>query len=71
MAAAMLALALVFSPGARAFAADLTATSGNSLNVTAAANAVLPDAATAPAAENGWLSGLHVSGYISQQFGMW
>jgi hypothetical protein len=74
--AALLALALVFSLGSRAFAADLSVTSGNTLNVTGAtAAAVLPDApaasAATPTAENEWLSGLHVSGYLSQQFGMW
>jgi uncharacterized protein DUF1302 len=71
IAAALLALALVFSSGSRAFAADLIATSGNALNVTGAAATVLPDANTAPALENGWLSGFHVSGFLSQQFGMW
>jgi hypothetical protein len=80
--AALLALALVFSTGSRASAADLSVTSGNTLNVTGAtAAAVLPEAqasgaattptAAAPTAENEWLSGLHISGYLSQQFGMW
>jgi hypothetical protein len=80
--AALLALALVFSTGSRAFAADLSVTSGNTLNVTGAtAAAVLPEAqasggattptAATPTAENEWLSGLHISGYLSQQFGMW
>src|SRR5258708_37002399 len=85
--AALLPLALVISTGSRAFAADLSVTSGNTLNVTgAAAAAVLPEAqasggattptaatptAATPTAENEWLSGLHISGYLSQQFGMW
>jgi hypothetical protein len=89
ISAALLAVALVFSPGARAFAADLSATSGNGLNVTGAAASFLPQTAggtggahpaetaavtpppAGPTAEQGWLSGLHVSGYLSQQFGMW
>ena len=82
MAAALVAVALVFLPGARAFAADLTV-SGNSLNVTgAAASSVipvtssvaseLPDVAPGGAApEQSWLSGYHVSGFLSQTFGMW
>jgi hypothetical protein len=37
-----------------------------------AATSVLPDAAAAgEAAEEPWLSGLHVSGFLSQTFGMW
>jgi hypothetical protein len=73
-AAALVALALVFSPGSRALAADLTATSGNGLNVTgAAASSFLPQGYTPPAAapERSWLEGFHMSGYLSQQFGMW
>jgi len=71
MAAALVALVLVVLPGSRAFAADLSATSDNGLNVSgAAAASVLPQAGGA-SAENSWLSGLHVSGFLSQQFGMW
>ncbi len=70
--AVLLALAMVVSLGSRAFAADLSVTSGDALNVTAATDAVLPQTSTGGAsAENGWLSGLHVSGYLSQQFGMY
>jgi len=74
--AVLLAVAMVVSLGSRAFAADLSVTSGDSLNVTAAtAAAVLPDTpasgAATPTAENAWLSGLHISGYLSQQFGIW
>ncbi len=79
--AALLALALVFSLGSRAHAADLTVTSGSTLNVTGATTSVLPITAASPsvlpddsgggAAEQGWLSGLHVSGFLSQTFGMW
>jgi hypothetical protein len=71
--AVLLALAMVVSLGSRASAADLSVTSGNTLNVTGATTAaVLPQTSTTGAsAENDWLSGLHVSGYLSQQFGMW
>jgi hypothetical protein len=79
--AALLALALVFSLGTRVFAADLTVTSGNSLNVTGATTSVMPttgasastlsDDSTGGAPEEGWLSGLHISGFLSQTFGMW
>ena len=81
--AALLAavLALVFSLGSRALAAGLTVTSGDSLNVTSATAAVLPmtapsgsvlpDASGGGAPEQGWLSVLHVSGFLSQTFGMW
>jgi hypothetical protein len=85
-----LGLALAFSFGPRAFAADLTVTSGNTLNVTGASASLLPATAastsmlpiTAPSssmlndsggsgAEQSWLSGFHVSGFLSQTFGMW
>jgi len=75
------ALALVFSLGSRALAADLTVTSGDTLNIssattsvlptTAASDSVLPQTSTGGAAEQGWLSGFHVSGFLSQTFGMW
>ena len=70
IAAALVAVALLFSPCSHAFAADLTATSGSGLNVTGATSHILSDAPTTASSE-GWLSGLHVSGYLSQQFGMW
>jgi hypothetical protein len=76
-----LILASVLSLGSRARAAGLTVTSGDSLNVTSATAAVLPmtapsgsvlpDASGGGAPEQGWLSGLHVSGFLSQTFGMW
>src|SRR5271154_832819 len=88
---ALLTLALVFSLSSRAFAADLTVTSGDSLNVTAGSASLLPataastsvlpttgasasflaDDSSGGAAESGWLSGLHISGFLSQTFGMW
>ncbi len=47
LATAMVALALVFSLGSRAFAADLSATPNNGLNVTGSVAAVLPAAESA------------------------
>ena len=42
------------------------------LPVTRAAASVLPDvSAGGVGAENSWLSGFHVSGFLSQTFGMW
>src|ERR1700728_3139908 len=79
--AALLVLALVFSLGSRAHAADLSVTSGSTLNITGATSAVmpmttqsssvLPDASGGGAPDEGWLAGLHVSGFLSQTFGMW
>ena len=39
--------------------------------MTAPSGSVLPDASSGGAPEEGWLSGLHVSGFLSQTFGMW
>src|SRR5271168_5191007 len=86
-----LGLALVFSLGSRALAADLTVTSGNALNVTGASASLLPataastsmlpmttpstsvlhDSSGGGAPESSWLEGFHVSGFLSQTFGMW
>jgi hypothetical protein len=66
----LVALALVVTLDSRALAADLTVTSGSSLKSATAMPSTLPADGTAKA-ENGWLSGLHVSGFLSQTFGMW
>ena len=82
IAAGLVAMAMVFSPGSRASAANLSATPSNSLNVTGAATSVIPvtsavasalpdEPAGGAAAEQSWLSGYHVSGFLSQTFGMW
>ena len=82
IAAALVAMALVFLPGSRASAADLSAAPNNSLNVTGSAMSVVPVtgavASVLPeeppggaAPESSWLSGYHVSGFLSQTFGMW
>src|SRR3984957_10068159 len=49
----------------------MTAPSGSVLPTTAPSGSVLPDASGGGAAEQGWLSGLNVSGFLSQTFGMW
>ncbi|MGO9264425.1 MAG: hypothetical protein ACLQBA_05970 [Candidatus Binataceae bacterium] len=50
------------------FAGDLYPQPADSLSVTNSATKLLPQT---QAAEESWLTGLHVSGYVSQQFGMW
>jgi hypothetical protein len=71
IAAALVVVALLFLPCSRSLAADLTATSGNGLNVTGATSHILADAPPPANAELSWLSGFHVSGFLSQTFGMW
>jgi len=73
-----LAVAALFVIGLSAtyvLAGDISAQPANSLSVSNSTTNVLPQAegtgGAAPAAENGWLSGLHISGYASQTFGMW
>src|SRR5579875_3130839 len=51
-------------------AGDVNAQPSNGLNITGANTDALPQSSAA-APENSWLSGLHVSGYLSQTFGMW
>jgi hypothetical protein len=43
----------------------------DSLSVTGATSGVLPQASAAPSSEGGIFTGLHISGYTSQTFGMW
>jgi hypothetical protein len=53
-------------------AGDVSAQPADSLSVTNSVNNVLPQAATPPpGGEPSWLSGLHISGYGTQVFGMW
>ena len=51
-------------------AGGLNAQPSNGLNITGANADALPQSSAATP-ENSWLSGLHVSGYLSQTFGMW
>ena len=64
-AAAMLATALA---AANSFAGDFAAQPADGLDVSNSSTKLLPQD---QAAESSWLSGLHVSGYASQTFGMW
>jgi hypothetical protein len=64
-AAAMLGMALA---AVNSSAGDLTAQPTDGLDVTNSSTKLLPDT---QASESSWLSGLHVSGYASQTFGMW
>jgi hypothetical protein len=54
-------------------AGDVSGQPADSLSVTNSVNNVLPQAATPPPSggESSWLSGLHISGYGTQIFGMW
>ncbi len=65
VAAAMLGMALAATNSS---AGDLTAQPADGLEVTNSSTKLLPQE---QAAESSWLSGLHVSGYASQTFGMW
>src|SRR6266851_9275368 len=51
-------------------AGDLSAQPRDSLGVVGASTGALPQPG-AVAAETGWLSRFHVTGYLSEQFGMW
>src|SRR5579875_2776498 len=68
--ALVLALGLVLAVGAHASAGDVSAQPSGGLSVTGSSLNALPQTSGATA-ENSWLSGLHVSGYLSQTFGMW
>ena len=61
------ALILAFS-FVNSVAGDVSGQPADGLQVTNSASRILPDD---QAAEAGWLSGLHISGYGSQTFGMW
>jgi hypothetical protein len=72
-------LILVLSVAARR-AGDISGQPADSLSVTNSVASVLPQGGAAappatsappPGAEESWLSGLHISGYGSQTFGMW
>ncbi len=65
IAAMMLGIALSVASSS---ASDLVPQPTDGLSVTNSATKLLPQT---QAAESSWLSGLHVSGYASQTFGMW
>jgi hypothetical protein len=64
------ALLLAGLGGSAALAGDVTANAGDNLSITGATAGVLPQSSSA-SKESGILSGLHVSGFLSQTFGMW
>jgi hypothetical protein len=71
IAALGLALAIVGLCAGKSMAADLSATPTQGVNVTGAtSSAVLPQSSSA-SPESSWLEGFHVSGFLSQTFGMW
>jgi hypothetical protein len=74
------ALLVVMLSVATSRAGDVSGQPANSLSVTNSVTSVLPQGAAAtppatstppPGPEESWLSGLHISGYGSQTFGMW
>jgi len=60
-------LALAMTTGLSS-AGDLSLQPADSISITNSSTKLLPQS---QAGESGWLSGLHVSGYASQTFGMW
>jgi hypothetical protein len=66
-AAAALALMLTVGGPASSFAGDVSTQPANPLNITGSTAGALPQ----PATETGWLSNFHVTGFVSQTFGMW
>src|SRR5258707_12551584 len=55
----------------QASAGDFSAQPRDSLGVVGSSSGALPQAGGAVASESGWLQRFHVTGYLSQQFGMW
>jgi len=65
-AALIVALSVVTSR-----AGDILSQPADNLSVTNSATRLLPQATPPPGGEESWLSGLHISGYGSQTFGLW
>jgi hypothetical protein len=75
------AILMIIMSLATSRAGDITAQPADGLNVTNSISNLLPQAsagappaepaAAPPGTESGWLSGLHISGYGNQTFGMW
>src|SRR5229473_7411995 len=55
----------------QASAGDMSAQPRDSLGVVGSSTGALPQAGGPVAAETGWLSRFHVTGYLSEQFSMW
>ena len=62
---------LVTLVAATSRAGELSAQPADAISVTNSVTNLLPQAAPPPGGEESWLSGLHISGYGSQTFGMW
>src|SRR5438445_880186 len=65
---AAIALLGIAMTAALSSAGDLSLQPADTMSITNSATKLLPQT---QAAESSWLSGLHVSGYASQTFGMW
>ena len=65
VAAALFAIGIGTTQG---WAGETSAQPADSLSINTPTNSLLPQSQSM---ESGWLSGLHVSGYASQTFGMW
>jgi len=61
----------VLALAAQSTAGDLSAQPRDSLGVVGSSTGALPQAGGAVAAESSWLQRFHVTGYLSEQFGMW
>ena len=61
------AMVFLLALAALSMAGDVSPQPADSLNITSSTTGVLPQ----PTSEAGWLSDFHVSGFVSQTFGMW
>jgi hypothetical protein len=72
VAAAAVVLMAAMWPAASRAGDTLSVTGASVLPETSSVAGVLPQTSSVLSKpENPWLSGLHVSGYLSQQFGIW
>src|SRR5712692_8908742 len=71
--AAIVAAILLFAgiSATQVSAGDVSAQPRDTLGVVGSNTGALPQAGGAVAAESGWLSRFHVTGYLSEQFGFW
>ena len=68
IAAAWFVIALL---AANSRAGNVSSQPADGLSVTNSVSKLLPQTNPPPSGEESWLSGLHISGYASQTFGMW
>jgi hypothetical protein len=72
LATLVIALAILGLCGGKSIAGDLSAQPVSGINVIGATGSALPDTpGGGPSWRTEWLSGLHVSGYLSQTVGIW